>query len=528
MKRISILTLCIWANCALAWPMAAQSGANVPDWAKTPVLAQESIEGEPLSCTSIIVGRAASTDGSVITSHTCDGKYRTWASIEPAQNHRRGEKRIVLKNTMHTVSRADTAGVKVAGSIPEVRHTYSYLNTAYPCLNEKQLGIGETTWGGPDTLQNPSSLFLIEELERLALERCSTAREAVLLMGKLACEYGYADSGECLTVADPKEVWFFEIIGCGHDEKGAVWVAKRLPDDHVGVSANVPRIGVLEDDSSNFLCSDNVKEVALRYGLWDGQSEFKFWKAYKADYARGRNYRERDWFILSTLAPSLGLTQDMDEIPFSVKPDRQVSVSDVFALLRSTYEGTDLDMCRDITIRDGEVSPIANPWMTGTLRNTLNHIHPGLVPFQRTVSVAWCSYSTVIQLRSWLPDSVGGICYLALDNPGQSPRIPVFSGSTALPEAYGTCGQNAYDPDVALWQFRKANKLATLAWQKTKGYFGEQIATQEQELFDEIGRLSSDSTAEDLNAATEKVYLRAVERWSEMEAKFWVMFGLGF
>lgn len=495
----------------------------------TAALAQTDEPGWKQSCTSIIVGAQASTDASVITSHTCDGKYRTWLSIEPAQEHRKGEMRKVYKNTMKTSCRNDSTGIELAGTIPQVKHTFAYLNTAYPCLNEKQLGIGETTWGGPDTLQNPNSMFLIEELERLALERCSTAREAVLMMGRLAEKYGYADSGECLTIADPKEVWFFEIIGCGKDKTGAVWVAKRLPDEHVGVSANVPRIGAIEKNNpDNFLYSRNVKKVALEYGLWDGKSEFKFWKVYKADYARGRNYRERDWFILNALAPSLGLTQEMEEIPFSVKPDKKVSVEDVFALLRSTYEGTELDMCKNITIKDGQISPIANPWMTTTMRNTLNHIKPGTVEFQRTVSVAWCSYSTVIQLRANLPNAVGGVCYLSLDNPGQSPHIPIFCGNTSLPEAYGQCGQNHYDPNIALWQFRKANKLATLAWQKTKDQFMDNVIKQQTFVTNEISKLDAEATSENLNALTEKIHNEAVKQWSEMESQFWVAFGLGF
>ncbi|MGM9788065.1 MAG: dipeptidase [Candidatus Cryptobacteroides sp.] len=485
-------------------------------------------EEEQLACTSIIVGREASVDGSVITSHTCDGVYRTWLSIEEAKDHPKGSERLVYKNTMHTASREDTTGVKLAGSIPEARHTYAYLNTAYPCLNEKQLGIGETTWGGPDTLRNPDSLFMIEELERMALERCSTAREAVLLMGSLAEKYGYADSGECLTVADPKEVWFFEIIGCGKGKKGAVWVAKRLPDEHVGVSANVPRIGALENDPKNFLCSKNVKKVALEYGLWDGKSEFKFWKVYKAEYARGKNFRERDWFILSSLAPSLGLTQDMDELPFSVKPDKKVDVKDVFALLRANYEGTELDAIKDVKISDEEISPLANPWLTTTMRKTLNYLKPDVVPFQRTVSVAWCSYSTVIQLRSWLPDAVGGVCYLGLDNPGQSPRVPIFCGNSEVPAAYRRCGQQGYDPELALWQFRKANKLATLAWQKTKTDFMAMVAKQEQSMLEAVSALSPDADAQTLNALSANCHDEAVLLWGEMEARLWETFGRGF
>lgn len=509
MKKIGILIL------ALALPL-------VQLWA------QGEIEGEQLSCTSIIVGREASVDGSVITSHTCDGNYRTWLSVEPAREYPRKAKRQVYKNTMHSTCREDSSEIRLAGSIPEVKHTYAYLNTAYPCLNEKQLGIGETTWGGPDTLKNPDSMFLIEELERLALERCSSAREAVLLMGSLAEKYGYADSGECLTVADPKEVWFFEIIGCGKGKKGAVWVAKRLPDDHVGVSANVPRIGELEDDPNNFLCSKNVKKVALDYGLWDGKSEFKFWKVYKAEYARGKNFRERDWFILNSLAPSLGLSQDMDELPFSVKPDKKVELKDIFALLRSNYEGTELDAIKDLKISDEEISPLANPWLTGTMRKTLNYIKPDLIPFQRTVSVAWCSYSTVIQLRSWLPDAVGGVCYLALDNPGQSPRIPIFCANSTLPAPYRRCGQKEYDPQVALWQFRKANKLATLAWQKTKGDFMNTVGEQEKAMLEAVSALPLDADSQMLDSLTEACHNEAVKLWSDMEARLWLMFGMGF
>ena len=130
-------------------------------------VAQEITERE--SCTSIMVGKQASTDGSVITSHTCDGRYRTWMAVEPAADHKKGAVHTVRKGTMHTAYRSDTTGVRTVGFLPEAEHTYAYLNTAYPCLNEKQLAIGETTFGGPDTLRNPLAMFQIEELERIAL-----------------------------------------------------------------------------------------------------------------------------------------------------------------------------------------------------------------------------------------------------------------------------------------------------------------------------------------------------------------------
>jgi dipeptidase len=128
------------------------------------------------SCTSIMVGKRASTDGSVITSHTCDGRYRTWMTIEPAQKAEKGRKHTVRKGTMHTMDKDDTIGVRAVGTIPMGGATYAYLNTAYPSMNEHQLAIGETTFGGPDTLHNPEGMFQIEELQRVALMSCTTAR----------------------------------------------------------------------------------------------------------------------------------------------------------------------------------------------------------------------------------------------------------------------------------------------------------------------------------------------------------------
>ena len=436
------------------------------------------------SCTALLVGKKASSDGSVMTSHTCDGRYRTWVQMEPAADHEPGSMHPVLRGTMQTKFRGDTTGVKRMGEIPQVAHTYAYLNTAYPCLNEKQLAMGETTFGGPDTLVNAAGWFTIEELERVALQRCDNARDAIRLMGALAEQYGYGDSGECLTVADKNEVWQFEIVGVGKDKIGAAWVAKRVPDDHVAISANIPRIGKINRKDKDMMASSNVEQVAIDNGLWDGKGEFVFWKAFNTDYAKGRNFSDREWFILNQLAPSLGLTYDMDELPFSVKPDKPVDIRQVMALYRETYEGTDFDMTKNIKLArpatkkhpaDTIASPIANPWLTTTLRNTLNTIAPGTVEFRRTVAVAWCAYSHVTQLRSWLPDEVGGVCWISVDNPGQSPRIPVFCGTTALPKNFEICGQKQYVPDSYLWQFRRANKLATLSWQSTKEGFNKEI-----------------------------------------------------
>ena len=500
-----------------------------------PLFAQEQEEFVGQSCTSVMVGRKASADGSVITSHTCDGRYRTWVQMEPAQDHALGTMHPVLRGTMQTRFRGDTVGVKLMGEIPEAAHTYAYLNTAYPCFNEKQLAIGETTFTGPDTLVNPAGWFTIEELERVALQRCDNARDAIRLMGALAEEYGYGDGGECLTVADKNEVWQFEIVGVGKEKIGAAWVARRVPDDHVAVSANIPRIGRIDRKDKDMLASSNVEQVALENGLWDGKGDFVFWKAFNTSYANGRNFSDREYFLLNHFAPSLGLTFDMDELPFSVKPEKAVDIREVMALYRGTYEGTDFDMTKGVVMArpanrehpaDTVVSPVANPWLSTTLRNTLNTLAPGTVEFRRTVAVAWCAYSHVTQLRSWLPDSIGGVCWISVDNPGQSPRIPVFSGTTVLPKNFEVCGQKQYVPDSYLWQFRRANKLATLSWQTTKEGFNKEIGRLETLAFD--GMPAADASPAILNAYTEYIYNEGVRSWKALEEKYWLQFGTGF
>ena len=500
------------------------------------------------SCTSIMVGKRASADGSVITSHTCDGRYRTWMNIEPAADHPAGTMHPVYKGTMHTAYKGDTTGVRLLGEIPEAPHTFAYLNTAYPCLNEHQLAIGESTFGGPDTLQSDAGIFYVEELERVALQRCTTARDAIRTIGELIAQYGYADGGECLTIADRDEVWQMEIIGPGKGERGGVWVAKRVPDDAVAVACNIPRIGTLERESTDFLCSDNVEAIARRYNLWDGQEPFVFWRAYNCDYAKGRNFLEREYYILSQIAPKENLSFDASELPFCVVPERKLNARDVMLLLRATYEGTEHDMCRNIKApvkkknadgtfyTDTVVSPIANPWMGGAMRNTLNLLQPGTVEFHRGVSVAWCSYSFVAVLRSWLPDEVGGLVWMACDNPAESPRIPIFCGTTRLPKAFSICGHHGYNENAWLWQYRKANKLATVAWQSTKDKINQAVADEEESAFKNLYKLEQELKNTDnatrrtdmINGFTQQVYDQTAYRWAHLERALWEQFGFGF
>ncbi|MGE0076848.1 MAG: dipeptidase [Bacteroidales bacterium] len=502
------------------------------------------------TCTSIMVGKQASTDGSVITSHTCDGRYRTWVTVEKGQKFKNDTITSIYKGLLKTETPWDTRNVSTVGEIPQAKETFTFLNTAYPCLNEKQLAMGETTISGARELVNEKGMFLIEELQRIALQSCSTARDAIQLIGTLIKQYGYGDWGECITIADKKEVWQMEIFGEGPDNIGGVWAAQRIPDDHVGISANISRISGLNlADKNHFMASQNVFDVAKKLNLWDGKEPFKFWKAY------GNNkkpYGIRDYFVLSTLAPSQNLSMDMEELPFSVKPDKKVSVHDVIALYRETYEGTTYDMTqnmkyvrkkyndkREVVSQDTVLSPAAHPWLTGNDRNLLNYLKDGTVNYQRTVAVSWCSYSHIIQLRDWLPDEIGGLAWFSVDNPGQSPRIPIFAGTTELPSYFSYCGQKRYREDALIWQYRKANKLATLAWQDTKDemmgevrYFENKVDDEAKYLEQQVVALVKEGRTEDaqklLTHYTCDITGATVLRWKEFEAQYWNKFGMGF
>ncbi|RKY84784.1 peptidase [candidate division KSB1 bacterium] len=501
-----------------------------------------------------MVGREASTDGSVITCHSCDGRYRTWLNIVPHKKYAEGATNKIYWGKMHTETSWDIRGMILKGEIPQVKETYAFLNTCYPCLNEKQLAIGETTIGGRRELYNDDGLFVIEELQRIVLERCTTAREAIKLIGELVKKYGYGDRGECITIADPKEVWQLEIFGAGPMEVGSVWAAQRIPDDHVGISANIPRIGELHlDDPDHYMASDNVFSLAEEMGWWDSKSgePFKFWKAYS-----GRKpFSTREYYVLSTLAPSLNLKYDAEELPFSVKPDKKVSVRDVMKFYRETYEGTEFDMTKNLMVkrrrRRGEEvkkeemikSPVVSPWMSRDMINLFNTLKPGVVKRYRTIAISACSYSQIIQCRGWLPDAIGGIAWFAFDNPGESPRIPIFAGVLRLLKSFEIGGQHRFRTDSALWHFRRANRLATVRWGYAGKYIKEAVKEFEDKAFAELPFVEKKALElynsevyekepikyrEYLTKYTNDFARAAMQKWWELGDQFWAMFAMGF
>lgn len=500
------------------------------------------------NCTTIMVGRLASTDGSVMTSHSCDGNYRTWLEIFPHTKYDKGTMHPVYWGMLHSEEAWDMSKVLKKGEIPEVDETYAFLNTAYPCLNEKQLAIGETTIYGRQELINEDGIFLIEELEKIALQRCKTAREAIALIGKLAEEYGYGDLAECITLADPKEVWQLEIAGSGKGKPSAIWCAQRIPDDNVGVCANIPRISTVDFKNSDyFMYSTDLQNVAKKLGYWDGKEPLKFWKVINDK----KPFQIREFYVLSTLAPSLNLSFDAEELPFSVKPEKKLSPRDVMKYFRETYEGTQWDMTKNLMVtikekdKDGKEterkikSPIANNWMSNDLRTLLNEVKPGTVERQRTIAIAGCSYSHVIQCRSWLPDEVGAVAWFSFDNPGQSPRIPIFSGVLSLPGSFNICGQSRYRTDAAIWSFREANRLSQVNWSRGRMLIEPAVKEFEDKAFDELPMVDkkvtelvkegkNDEAKKYVTSYTNSFAGAAMTRWEEIKVSLWGMFGRNF
>ncbi len=494
MKVRTLLFLCVLAlTCGLvthAVPLQAQqpqaqraTPAPAPQMA-TPIVngvfdvrrggltAPDDIDAEDAGfhCTSIPVGKDATIDGSTMTSHSVDGHYEFRIFIVPGGTHPAGSMRPVMKGGGIGADRP--AAVKV-GEIPEIAQTFARYDSAYPFMNEKQLGMGETTISGRQELFNDEGWFDIMELQRVALERTSSARDAIALMGGLATKYGYSDSGECLTIVDGNEAWMFEIFGPGPIQKGAVWAARRIPDGEAGVSANHSRLGVLDlNDKRNVMASANVQAVAEELGFWKKGETFNFSKAYGGNASYGSTRRE--WRVLSTLAPSLKLDPWDLELPFSVKPDRKVGPRDLMALHRDSYEGTEFDATRGLA-----AGPFGNPTRWST------NVRPaqGYLGWERTISIFRCSYATVVQSRAFLPAWIGGLVWFAEDDPKTSAYVPLYAGLTKVPKSFQTGSRAEFDRSTAWWAFDFVSNWAQVRFNAMADDIKKAYTTFEDDFF---------------------------------------------
>lgn len=458
MKRTILLSVYLCVSSLIIWAQTADQS----DWQN----------GVPEACTSVTVGKAASFDGSVMTSHTDDShRTRSCLDIQAAKDYPKRAKAKMYKRSACDSFKMPTYKHEEIGEIPQVEHTYAYVNTAYASLNERQLAIGESTFGGRKELQSDKGLIDCQRLCILLLERCSTAREAIQTAGYLLQKYGWNDYGECLTIADKREVWHLEIVGPGAGKRGAVWVAQRVPDEHVAVNANASTIGEIDiDDTDYFMASDNYIKVAFDNGWWHKKmGAFKFNYAYAPESRASIAARRREWRVFDLVAPSLQLDPEAMDYPFSVKPDEKVSLEKMVEIFKDYYEGTPYDMTKELTATDDKgdtaVSPLANPFMPYE-GNRLHKVKGGWGWLgERTIARWYTMYGTIIQCRSWLPDPIGGIEWLAMDNIATSIYIPVYAGTQDVPQSYKTPGRpNGYTRQSAWWAFNRLGTLAAQRW----------------------------------------------------------------
>ncbi len=433
---------------------------------------EDRVDGLPDGCTTITVGRKASADGSVITSHTCDShRTRGWLNIVEPAEHKKVEMVTLLKRVNDDSLAMPAYKYVPTGKIPQVRHTYGYINTAYPCMNEHQLAIGESTFGGREELRSENGLIDCQQLVRLMLERCKSAREAIRLADELTKKYGYNDSGECLTIADTKEVWHFEIVGPGRGKIGAIWAAQRVPDDHVSVCANASRIRQIDLSKPDFfMASENVFHVAKKNKWWNPeQGPFEFCYAYAPEGRVSIAARRREWRVLSLVAPSLNLNPESENYPFSVKPDSLVTIKKLISIFQDYYEGTEYNFVKNITTTDKEgktvISPFANPFMPYEM-NKIFKINGGWGwRGERTIARWYTMYATITQSRDWLPDEIGGVVWLAWDNVATSVYVPLYCCITDVPESYKTPGRTkGFNRESAWWAFNRLGTLTAQRW----------------------------------------------------------------
>ena len=379
------------------------------------------------ACTSFLVGKKASTDGSAFITYNQDD-YGMFGRLQylPAGKHAAGEMRkIVDGDTNHYL-----------GEIPEVPYTYAV--TGY--INEHQLVITETTFGGRSELADPKGIIDYTSLMTLALQRARTAREAIRVMTTLVQQYGYASEGESFSIADPNEVWILEMIGKGPNEKGAVWVAVRIPDDCIACHANQSRIHKFNlKDKNNVMYAKDVITFARKKGFFSGKDvDFSFANAYvPADFGAIRYCETRVWSFYNKWVN--GMEQYLDYVdgkhigkaepmPLYFKPKQQLSLQDVMNSMRDHYEGTPFDITKDAG---------AGPYDAPYRPTPLSWEYQGKKYFnERPISTQQTAGTYVIQVRASMPNAVGGVLWFGNDDPNMVAYTPIYCCVSKVPECY--------------------------------------------------------------------------------------------
>lgn len=454
------------------------------------------------SCTTVAVGSKATKDGSVIVSHSNDALRDARVVRVSAADHPEGSLRNIyyeqpacgylpeyggvryrnyVGKDRGTVYDTGETPSKPIGTIPQVGHTYAYFEAVYGIMNEHQLSVGETTCRAKVDNIKPDPgkrIFYSSSLVRVALERCRKARNAVELIGSLIDQYGYYGTGECLVLADTEEAWVIEMCGYNSDASDGLWVAKRVPDDGFFVSANQFRIREVKKNSSDMRYSSNLFAVCEKKGWWKPEDGELDWAAAvgEGEYHHPYYSLRRVWRILSQVKPSANFSPYVKnaltrEYPFTVTPDKPLSVSDVISLHRDYYEGTEFDLTRGAA-----AGAYGNP--TRYDASEKNSEIKGA--FERPISIHRCIYTVVSQSRSWLPDPVGGLVWVGFDNPAEGCFMPIYAGVINMPPSFIRGAMVRYDPESAWWTFNLVANYATIKY----SYMIKDIKSQQQKLED--------------------------------------------
>jgi dipeptidase len=488
------------------------------------VLLTASIDIYP--CTIIAVGKQVSADGSVIISHTdcgADNRIR----VVHGQTFKTGARAPVHWGIQDIHRPLDDYG-DILGYIPQVEKTYTYFHSAYPHMNEHQLAIAESTTSQREELKVDMAIckqiMTVEQAQAFALQRYTSAREATAFIGQLMSKYGFlpscAGESETLVVGDTEEIWIIEIFSVGSDwdpesgEPGAIWVAQRVPDDHALVVANWSIIKeVDETDTENFMFSSNYRQVAIDKGWYDpeGSKPFILQEVYAPVFREWAS--NRMWLFYSTYAPGyaqwperkledghmMGYNQYIQYVepislyPTSVKPELKISIQDVMAFQRSTFEGTIYDKTEDYDwyVPDGEggmkKSPLATPFPSKDMRELLD------INNRRNVARPQGFYGMIAQLRSWLPDPIGGIYWVFLDNAYTSPYVPIYAGTQEIADCYKNFDPTTYSNKSACWAIDFVDNLLYLKWQEAVKDVWRVRDPYEEQLFSERDHVDNEA-----------------------------------
>ena len=408
---------------------------------------------EVLACTNFIAGKNATVDGSTLISYAADS-YALYGFLQyiPAADHNEGD--------MRKIYDWDTG--RYLGEIPEVAHTFSVVGN----MNELQVTIGETTWGGREELVDSLGCIDYGSLIYIALQRSRTAREAIKCMTDLVAKYGYFSEGESFSIGDPNEVWILEMIGKGPGRKGAVWVATRIPDDCISGHANQARITQINfKDKENWMWSKDVVDFAREKGYFKGKdSEFSFCDAYNPlDFSGAYICEARVWSMFRQVASDMDkylpyvMGKSQEKMPLYVKPVRKVSAQDFKHFMRDQYEGTPLDITQ---------GPDAGMWNTklryGSLGFELDSVKYW---YERPTATQQTGWSFVAQMRDYVPDHVGGIFWFGVDDAASNLYVPMYSTINEIPWCYDERNGDllTYSETSAFWTY---NTVANYAYSK--------------------------------------------------------------